>query len=150
MEEKAECIATPVKGVEKGPWFLDLIDMEFTVISKKAYDLHGVERKEKVPYEWYLDNLVFLEDRAFIEQTRLILGSGIREEDSRYLIHYRCINQESGKVQWLRDYVEQVIDKDKIIGLRGSTEVIEWGSAVPDVAFSDEQSKNNHCQPSNS
>ena len=100
-----------------GGWYLDLIDMEFTVVAKDTYDLHGVPRKQKVTYEWYLENLVYHKDRTLIEQTRLAMVGGLREK----YIRYRCIDHATGKVQWLTDLVLPVHEQKKLVGLRGRT-----------------------------
>ena len=100
-----------------GGWYLDLIDMEFTVVAKDCYDLHGVPRKQKVTYEWYLENLVYHKDRTLIEQTRLSMMSGLSEK----FIRYRCIDHQTGKIQWLTDLVVPVHMGQKLVGLRGRT-----------------------------
>ena len=59
-----------------GGWFINLLNMEFSALGNKIYDIYGIPRGIKVGYQQFLYEYVVLEDQLYIEQIRMRLIGG--------------------------------------------------------------------------
>ena len=100
-------------------WFLDLETFEFTVISKALHKILGTTPQSPCSYDFFLNNIMLLEDRDRIERGRLQILAGKKQIQ---IEKFRAYKQDSGEILLVSADCFAVYDDDgkKLRGIRGN------------------------------